>query len=455
MISWAWIAIAQGTLIAASIWWLWKRNDEFLTIVNVMIAYFSSYRFYAVHHLQLGWIDLANFSVPPITDAKALLALNFIFLGQTALCLAYATAQNKTIALLKPEISPTIVKWLRPKIMWLGFISLPVVVFVKAYVDRQLENGVMQAYGMSAYLYQFPLMLLGLVTLLIALWRLGGLPSRKHQLFLLVFIAGVAWLTYGPEGRFQFLGWMAAASIVLGSTMTFKSKLLMAGVAGALMLGMFTFAGAMRDFDSDQRNEAMFARAIAAEDANMLDGFVISAMPYGTLFPYRYGGEHLGVLLRIIPRAWWPDKPISGGDFARIYGLNDPGNNFTLGFSPSLFGSFYIEGGAIGIILFSIIYGLGAGKLMAFSQKVKPFAGVIMRAVLCASCIPLLRGGDLAGIYAWIGMAFWPCFGTCWFLREEMGFVHAKPQRFSPIHRRRRSAAGRVYASCGCCEYFS
>ncbi|MEO0853282.1 MAG: hypothetical protein AAFY15_07230, partial [Cyanobacteria bacterium J06648_11] len=81
----------------------------------------------------------------------------------------------------------------------------------------------------------------------------------------------------------------------------------------------------------------------------------------------------------------------------------------TLGFSPTLFGDFYSEAGIFGIIALSIVYGVAIASIVKYSTRLQPFASVLVRAMICSSLVPLLRGGDLAGIYAWLGMSFWPC----------------------------------------------
>ncbi|MEB3338131.1 MAG: hypothetical protein VKJ46_11755, partial [Leptolyngbyaceae bacterium] len=65
--------------------------------------------------------------------------------------------------------------------------------------------------------------------------------------------------------------------------------------------------------------------------------------------------------------------------------------------------------------------------------RVKPFAGILARSILCASLVPLLRGGDLPGIVAWIGMSFWPCFLLIWLKHEEFRLESSslKPSRES------------------------
>ena len=149
----------------------------------------------------------------------------------------------------------------------------------------------------------------------------------------------------------------------------------------------------------------------------MLDGFVLLRQVYPRLLGYSYGSEHLEILERPIPRAWWPDKPVGG--YMNKLGLITADSGITLGISPSLFGSFYQEGGLVGVVLCSIIYGFGFGRLVSFSTRIVPLAGLLIRGILAAAIVPLLRGGDLPGIYAWFGMSFWPCVLLLWLKRRE------------------------------------
>jgi hypothetical protein len=145
---------------------------------------------------------------------------------------------------------------------------------------------------------------------------------------------------------------------------------------------------------------------------------VLLRQVYPDMLNYTYGGEHLEILTRPIPRAWWPNKPVGG--YLNKLGLIDANSGFALGISPSLFGSFYQEGGFIAVILLSAIYGFGFGRLIRFAAEIHPFGGTLIRAIICAAVLPLVRGGDLPGIYAWFGMAFWPCFLLLWIWRKEL-----------------------------------
>jgi hypothetical protein len=180
------------------------------------------------------------------------------------------------------------------------------------------------------------------------------------------------------------------------------------------------------DPDAALEEESVNRFAFAA-DANMLDGFVLLRQVYPEMLPYSYGGEHLDILTRPIPRAWWPGKPVGG--YLNKLGIIDANSGLTLGISPSLFGSFYQEGGIVGMVLLSVLYGFGFARLIRFSAVISPIGGLLIRAIACAAVIPLLRGGDLPGIYAWFGMAFWPVALIFWLKRRELLAGSHSPSR--------------------------
>jgi hypothetical protein len=129
-------------------------------------------------------------------------------------------------------------------------------------------------------------------------------------------------------------------------------------------------------------------------------------------------------------------------------GIITADSDFMLGISPSLFGSFYQEGGLVGVVLLSIIYGFGFGRLVWFSARIVPLTGLLLRGILAAAIVPLLRGGDLPGIYAWFGMSFWPCLLLLWLRRHD--FFARIPYRHQladgvPIPMERARAASIVW----------
>ena len=79
-----------------------------------------------------------------------------------------------------------------------------------------------------------------------------------------------------------------------------------------------------------------------------------------------------------------------------------------MGISQSLFGTFYGEGGVGAIVILSIIYAYLINAMMVKSIRFNSDTRHLIKGATIASIIPLLRGGDLPGIYAFIGMSFWP-----------------------------------------------
>ena len=158
----------------------------------------------------------------------------------------------------------------------------------------------------------------------------------------------------------------------------------------------------------DRSIAASFERVTSLKDANMLDGFMMVLDVYPNHLNYHLGGEHFEILLRPIPRQLWSGKPVGG--YANKLGLNDYENSGTVGISQTIYGTFYGEGGIIGIILFSWIYGWVFVRLFRYADRYTSDVRWLIRGIILASCIPILRGGDLPGIIAWIGMSYWPVF---------------------------------------------
>jgi hypothetical protein len=245
--------------------------------------------------------------------------------------------------------------------------------------------------------------------------------------------------------RFQFLGWCVAVTIILASGQSFlrRAQVLVIGLVGAVAL--FAVAGALRNAEEPtvELEQSAWERFAFAQDANMLDGFALLQQVYPEMLDYSYGREHLEILERPIPRAWWPGKPVGG--YMNKLGIVTADSGFTLGISPSLFGSFYQEGGLVGVVLLSIIYGFGFGRLVSFTTRIVPLGGLLLRGILAAAIVPLLRGGDLPGIYAWFGMSFWPCLLLLWLGRREFFARIPYPQQFTdgmpvPMERGRTGA---------------
>lgn len=411
------LVLIQIVLLVISGIWMLRRNDEIPLLISSFVFYFSSYRYWVVTNGMAQWVNITNFGFERITNEAALGALSYIIFGQICLLATYMLRQRNTLPILAPVADPSFSQWLRSKIFFLGLFCLPLVIIVRSRVNAQVEAGNSLAFDVSGYLYLFPMLLVGVATLIFCLWKFGGLPSQQNKIVAFLILSGVAYLTYNPYSRFQFLAWLIAGGVILTCSYRPKTRLILIAVFAVIILSLFAFAGAMRNIQGagENLNQAAVERASSSEDANMLDGFVLMQQIYPKRLDFSWGMEHLEILMRPIPRALWPQKPVGG--YMNKLGLT-VGRSGTLGISQSLFGSFYAEGDVFGILFFSVIYGTILAAIVNYSTQLQPFASILIRGILCACLIPLLRGGDLPGIYAWFGMAFWPCFLLLWSQRK-------------------------------------
>jgi hypothetical protein len=426
------LVFTQIALLIVSGIWLLRRNDELPLIMSSFLFYVASYRYWVVTSGIGRWVNIGNFGFAPITKEAAVGALSYIVFGQICLLATYMLRQRSVLPVLIPTGDRFLFRWLRPKAIFLGMLCLPVVVIVRARVAAQVAAGNSLAFQVTGYLYLFPMVLVGVATLILCLWKFGGLASLQTKVAAVSIIVGVSYFTFNPSSRFQFLGWMLASAIILSCSYRPRTRLIAFACLAVLAISVFAVAGALRNpnLADESLNQAAFERAFSAEDANMLDGFVLMQQVYPERLDYTLGMEHLEILMRPIPRAWWPEKPVGG--YMNKLGLTTNGGKGTLGISQTLFGSFYGEGGIVGIFVFSVIYGLVLANIVRYSNKLQPFASILVRAIVCACIIPLLRGGDLPSIYAWFGMAFWPCFLLLWIKRADLRLRFPFPAYVDP-----------------------
>ena len=424
-------AAVQIFWIAVSVFWVLRRKDELPLITSVLLFYIFSFRLWAMLQGIVVATNISNFGFDNPTVGSMLEVDGLAVLGETVFLLAYFFAQTKKLITPKAELPPEAMRSIRLRVLLLAGVCLPLAVLARASVAAQAAAGKSLAFEITSYLSLFPLALVGLAILIGALWRIGAFNNFFNWTAACVFLLGIAYVTFQPALRFQFLGWVVAVTVIVASGQSIgrKAGFLMFGFAAAV--AAFAVAGALRneeDPDAELEHTA-WERFVFAQDANMLDGFALLRQVYPNLLNYTYGGEHLEILERPIPRAWWPGKPVGG--YMNKLGIIDADTGFTLGISPSLFGSFYQEGAVYGLILLSAIYGYAFGRIVKFSTKVEPFAGLVIRGCVCAGLIPLLRGGDLPGIYAWFGMSFWPVALIFWLHRRQL-FVRRRQMLPAP-----------------------
>lgn len=411
--------IQVGWIIVSAIWF-WRRGDEFPLILSLFLFYVFAFRFWA---LLQGWttpVNISPFGFAPVAVEGCLESHALGVLGQTTLLGVYMLVQKRKISVPRVIALAPFLEWLRTRTFVLVLVCAGLATLARRAVGAQIDAGKSMAFEISSYMSLFPMVLISAGILLVLLWKAGGLNSLGHKFFALVMLGAVAYLTFDSSSRFQFLGWILASTIILTAGFRFRLKALFALLGLTTAAALFAVAGALRGADDPDvaLQEESVNRFAFASDANMLDGFVLLRQVYPDVLNYSYGLEHLEIFTRPIPRAWWPAKPVGG--YLNKLGIFDANSGVTLGISPSLFGSFYQEGGIPGLVLLSAVYGFLFGWLIRFTAVIHPLGGLLIRAIICAAVVPLLRGGDLPGIYAWFGMAFWPCFLVLWIWRKEL-----------------------------------
>ena len=425
------LSLCQIAWIVLGVLWVARRHDEIPLLISAVLFYVFTFRLWA---LLMGWtspVNLSNFGFDALDSNGALEAESIAILGQTVLLSIYMLAQRHRIDVPDRLASPELLDWLKSRVVALGVICIPVSLLARRAVGVQLAAGRSMGFEISSYLILFSLSLVGVAILIAALWKSGAFHTAVERFGALLLFAAIIYLTFQPSMRFQFLGWCVAVTIILASGQPFlrRAQVLVIGLVGAVAL--FAVAGALRNAEEPtvELEQSAWERFAFAEDANMLDGFALLRQVYPEMLDYSYGEEHLEILERPIPRAWWPGKPVGG--YMNKLGIITADSDFMLGISPSLFGSFYQEGGLVGVLILSIIYGFGFGRLVSFSTRIVPLGGLLLRGMLAAAIVPLLRGGDLPGIYAWFGMSFWPCVLLLWIGRRDFFTRIPYPQQFA------------------------
>src|SRR2546430_1676515 len=422
------LSFCQIAWILLGVLWVVRKHDEIPLLISTLLFYVFTFRLWA---LLQGWtspVDISNFGFDPVDVDSALDVQAIATLGETVLLSVYMLAQRRRIDVPHTLASPELLSWLKPRVIALGVVCILISLLAGRSVSAQIASGKSMGFEISSYLSLFSLSLVGVAILIAALWKSGAFKLGGESFLASLLFVVIIYLTFQPGMRFQFLGWFVAVTIILssGQSVVRRAQVLGIGLVGAV--GLFAVAGALRN-DGDPTvglQQSAWERFAFAEDANMLDGFALLRQVYPKLLDYSYGGEHLQILERPIPRAWWPDKPVGG--YMNKLGIITADTGITLGISPSLFGSFYQEGGLVGVVILSIIYGFAFGRLVSFSTHIVPLTGLLVRGILAAAVIPLLRGGDLPGIYAWFGMSFWPCLLLFWLRRREF-FARIPPRQ--------------------------
>lgn len=406
------IHIFTYLLLVIAIIYFFKKNDEFLMIIIFFFCATGLNRYSSILTGESEWVNV-NYviSLFRFDDFLAVEALNLFLLGSFLFMFSYMFFNaNVKRTLASNDSNAKFYKFLLKKKSLI--IKLFVVFVIINFITKILLSGAINIALGNSYAFLFRLAIGGIILLAFLIFR--KIEFKRHPYLKIGFLGMIvfsAYISYNPSLRFQFLSWMVALGMLIlkdtGPVKKFKYYL----AGGAALILFFSLAGVARYHDMDtlswkEKYELALKRTTTTEDQNMLDGFIMVLQVYPHELDFQYGSEHLEILMRPIPRSLWPGKPVGG--YVNKLGLNDGSYQGTVGISQSIYGTFYGEGGTWGIIIFSILYGFLFVKIFRYSTKYSSDMRFLIKGIVFASLIPLLRGGDLPGIIAFIGMSYWP-----------------------------------------------
>ncbi len=410
------IKIVSYLLMAHAIFYYIRRNDEFPGLIIAFFYFTGLFRYNALQSGRADYVNVAyRFDIFVMTPYKAELALGYFFLGTLLFYLFYVLfRRHKHPSQPSIDNSELFTAFLKSKSFFI--ITLFVLFLIINSWFRGMIRGAV-SYG-NSYFVLFSMALGGMILLMFVLFlRTKFTQNSVLKLVILGLIVYSASLSYTTSMRFRFLSWSIGLGIIYLQDRTSIQKLKYFAIGGVIVLTVFSLAGVERQVNIqrltfNEKVTAAWDRMSGATDQNMLDGFMMVLDVYPEYLDYHKGGEHLEILYRPIPRRLWVGKPVGG--YANKLGLNDYENSGTVGISQTLYGSFYGEGGVAGIVIFSFLYAMLFVWAFKYSERYNSDMRWILRAVIIGWAIPLLRGGDLPGIYAWLGMTYWPVFIILW-----------------------------------------
>lgn len=412
-----------------------RKGDEFILLLVAFFYLTGISRYNAVMSGNAEWVRV-NYAIDifEMTDELAIEALNYFFLGTAVFSIAYAIFSEKQKRYRIIDNDQVFSQFLKSK------QKMIIVLFVLFLLVSGAVNGALRAMGRGAafgggYLFLFGFAIGGLVILMFLLFKnlpKGHFPQRILYLVLLI---GAAISSYNPTSRFQFLSWVVSLFFVIIGRLNKITKGICYAIGGVVIIVWFMMAGNKRgdigvntnNMDLESQVEMAQKRMEVAKDQNMLDGFMMVLQVYPQYLDYGYGSEHFEILLRPIPRALWPEKPVGG--YANKLHLNDKlieEGRGTVGISQSIYGTFYGEGGVLGIWIFCVLYAAVFKYLFNSTHKYSSDMRYILYGIIFASTIPILRGGDLPGIIAFVGMSYWPVFLFVWMYRRYLKKLRRK-----------------------------
>ena len=393
------VYILLGINLVVSVIFYLKKGCE----IPIFIALFNALVQYRIISLELGYSQFIHFNYQidfEFTMEMAYEISHLILLGSTVMMYTFMLLYkpikvrlNDTNDYLKDFIlsKKTII------LIGLSFFSVFQLVFSSSISD---------SYGLLSKLANSSFILLMFLIFL----NTNKTRFLDKVLYLIGFFS-IGYITYSSELRFQFLGWMIPVGYFLVRNVKPVYKLYLMVVGMFCILVIFSAARVMRyqeaaELSSEELYGESYERLQESDDVNFIDGFMMMYQVYPKYLDHTYGIEHLNIIFRPIPRSIWSSKPLAGWfqNYQEKYGLEI----ITIGFSPTIYGVFYAEGGVLAIPIFAVLWAYFLSWLYRKLSAYESDLSYLLIGILLTALIPIFRSGDLAGDVAIVLMSYWP-----------------------------------------------
>ena len=405
-------------LIMSILFYLQKRCELplFVALFNMMVQY-------RVLSLELGLSQFVNFDYQidfVFSFEIAYKVAELIMIGSTVMIYAIMFFFKPPVKKIKDD-NDLLKKFILQRKTYV-FIGLAFFTLVHIAISDVQS---------SSYSYLTKLANSSFLLLFFLIYMYTKLSNLQVKVLYLSTFIIVGFITYSAELRFQFLGWMIPVGYFLTRNIKPLPKMwFMLGGLFAILI-IFSAARVLRYTKTEARVITMeelyvesYERMAESDDVNFIDGFMMMYQIYPRYLDYTYGFDHLNILLRPIPRVFWPDKPLAGWfqNYQKKYGLEKT----TIGFSPTLYGVFYAEMGTEGIIVFSVLWAYGLVWLYRYINQFNSDLSWLLTGVMLTALIPIFRSGDLPGDIAIVLMSYWPII---YFVYKYKQFLKKEKQR--------------------------
>lgn len=387
---------------AAAVWFFIRKKAEvplFLVLFNIFVEY-------RVVSLRAGYSEWVSFEyVIPFkwNFDIAYRVSDLILLGTSVMMYCFMLFYRPAVKLNDSnEMLYRFVRSKRKHIIY-GLMIFAAISFVLRGGDNSTAYSALIKLATSSFIIFF--------FLLIIADRAS--TRRITPLSVLIFLF-LAYITYDTAMRFQFLGWMVPVGYFLVKDIAPGKKVVFGIIGISITMVVFSAAGVLRykklpDLTIGQLYNESVERLKISDDINFIDGFMMIYQVYPDELPYEHGQEHLNIFLRPIPRSLWPGKPLASW-VRNVEARHGWVNEETAGFSPTIWGVFYAEGGVVAVVLLSILWGWMLAWLYRNVSYFSSDLSFVLVGIILVCMIPVFRSGDMAGDFAIVLMSFWPMF---------------------------------------------